>query len=64
MGAGPLIHQRCIFRWSVCRVQMTVNLANHCAILMPHLFRDGQMIVALHEFPGCEACRASYMAIF
>ena len=53
-GVGPLIRQRHLQVVGL-PVQMSVNLAYHRAIPMSHQFRDGQMIVALHEFPGREA---------
>ena len=51
---GPLILQR-LLQVVDLPVQMSVNLAYHRAISMPHQFRDGQVIVALHKLAGGEA---------
>ena len=50
---APLFLQR-LFQVVDLPVQMSVNLAYHRAIPMSHQFRDGQMIVSLHELPGRE----------
>jgi hypothetical protein len=54
VGVGPSIRQR-LLQVIDLPVQMSVDLTYHGAIPMSHQFGDGQVVVALHEFPGCEA---------